>query len=834
MPELFLSVGAVIRIGLGLLSLIFTVHLVRTGTNNEENRWFVATLAIFTVVFFLSAGMNSSVRAPLWVWIFPVIMTIYGVMVASFAQFIYVYLGNSFPTEKRVVRIVSVLGVVFITVRGVVYATSGESAENLGEMNVAFLTAYIWIFVLVFRKHRLVRRTVGVREAHALAPYFIVLLLFFTNGLLFTVVADGLINPWVRVSIQTIIDTAILVILVAGNLHFSPTASTVQVKLVGITLGVVLIVLATTFSVIYPLGYEYKNAEAFRPGVHGAALSFQPLDTGGYSVDGTRAHVDITQGNVLESDGFQYEKVEIGFPFTFYGVAYDSVHVDGIGDVAFADHEVLSSRTDPEFSFNLWTHIREAFDDHPRIAVFAGASNAESIQTSVSRSDSSMIVTWESVPENRSETSPDDNFVVQIDLYISGEIQFRYSGYSGLSQYRGLYPGDRETNGEHNSSLNFSTDLPWQVGPREPLMETLLTVASLQRRTDAYPLLIIMIVALLLVLGTFPLLFRTSILSPLNQLLVGVQSVNAGELDTSVPIQTNDEIGQLTGHFNEMTTSLRGATRELEDRVARRTAELSNSLEDLHATQAQLVEQEKLASLGALTAGIAHEIKNPLNFVNNFAEVSEEMSQEIIEALKSGNIDEARELAAELGTNSGQIAKHGRRADSIVKSMMQHARGGTSEMESIEVNTYLEEYINLAWHGMRARDDGFSAEVKREFDPAVGSINAMPQELGRVILNLLNNAFDAIRESENATVTVATRALDGAVEVTVSDSGPGIPIEIREKIFEPFFTTKATGEGTGLGLSLSHDIITKGHGGKMEVGNSASGGAMFTLLLPTH
>jgi len=238
----------------------------------------------------------------------------------------------------------------------------------------------------------------------------------------------------------------------------------------------------------------------------------------------------------------------------------------------------------------------------------------------------------------------------------------------------------------------------------------------------------------------------------------------------------------------------------------------------LQATQAQLVEQEKLASLGALTAGIAHEIKNPLNFVNNFAEVSSELTQEIIEALEAGDTDEAKSIASELTSNSEQITKHGKRADSIVRSMMQHAHGGKSELESIELNTYLEEYVNLAWHGMRARDDGFSAEIKRDFDPAVGKIRAMPQELGRVILNLLNNAFDAIREIDHATVTVATRQLErNHIELTVSDNGPGIPEDIREKIFEPFFTTKATGEGTGLGLSLSYDIITKAHGGTMTV-----------------
>lgn len=263
-------------------------------------------------------------------------------------------------------------------------------------------------------------------------------------------------------------------------------------------------------------------------------------------------------------------------------------------------------------------------------------------------------------------------------------------------------------------------------------------------------------------------------------------------------------------------------------------AKLAHSLEELHATQAQLIEQEKLASLGSLTAGIAHEIKNPLNFVNNFAEVSRELVDELTEALAAGNTDEAAAIMADLRANADQIAKHGKRADGIVRAMMQHARGGASEKEVINVNDFVGEYVGLAWHGMRARDHGFQADVERAFSDDAGTILAQPQELGRVLVNLLNNAFQALLTAgtTNAIVLVATRRLGSSVEITISDNGPGIPVDIRSKIFEPFFTTKATGEGTGLGLSLSYDIITKGHGGTMTVRESAQGGAEFVLTLP--
>lgn len=268
------------------------------------------------------------------------------------------------------------------------------------------------------------------------------------------------------------------------------------------------------------------------------------------------------------------------------------------------------------------------------------------------------------------------------------------------------------------------------------------------------------------------------------------------------------------------------------ERELEQAREVETAYERLKATQAQLVEQEKLASLGALTAGIAHEIKNPLNFVNNFAEVNAELTAEAIEALKNGKPEEARSLLADLEDNSHQIAKHGERADSIVRAMMQHARGGKSELESVSVNAFVEEYANLAWHGIRAKDHEFQLELVRDYDENAGAVEVLPQEMGRVILNLLSNAFAAVRDIGQPRVTLRTARQNGQVLISVADNGPGIPAEVQDRIFEPFFTTKPTGEGTGLGLSLSHDIVTKGHGGTMEAVESSDGGAEFRVLLP--
>jgi len=305
-----------------------------------------------------------------------------------------------------------------------------------------------------------------------------------------------------------------------------------------------------------------------------------------------------------------------------------------------------------------------------------------------------------------------------------------------------------------------------------------------------------------------------------------------GETDPSE--EAKDVLIRFAGAFDLAYTRFEDIQKAEEDlvRLKEEKARTESALKDLQSTQEQLIEQEKLASLGSLTAGIAHEIKNPLNFVNNFAEVSVEMAEELKEAAASGDTEEVASIVQELMDNAEQIAKHGKRADSIVKSMMQHARGGASTVEEVDFNEYVDEYAGLAWHGMRARDHGFQAEVEKNLDPAIGKANIQPQEFGRVLLNLFNNAFDAAKDVEDACVVVTTRLEEGSIVLTVSDNGPGVPEDIREKIFEPFFTTKATGEGTGLGLSLSYDIITKVHGGTMTVGSSEQGGAEFTITLP--
>jgi len=290
---------------------------------------------------------------------------------------------------------------------------------------------------------------------------------------------------------------------------------------------------------------------------------------------------------------------------------------------------------------------------------------------------------------------------------------------------------------------------------------------------------------------------------------------------------------------------------ELEVLVKERTAELEaqkeellNALDELKATQAQLVQSEKMASLGELTAGIAHEIQNPLNFVNNFAEVNEELITELVQALNTGDSKEAIALANDIKENEQKISQHGKRADAIVKGMLQHSRTSNGQKEPTDINALADEYLRLSYHGLRAKDKTFNAAIHSDFDPAAGKINIMAQDIGRVLLNLINNAFYAVTEKKKLlspelssgfmpAVTVSTKKTEDSIEIRVSDNGNGVPQKVIDKIFQPFFTTKPTGQGTGLGLSLSYDIV-KAHGGEISIETKEGEGSVFMITLPLN
>ena len=265
---------------------------------------------------------------------------------------------------------------------------------------------------------------------------------------------------------------------------------------------------------------------------------------------------------------------------------------------------------------------------------------------------------------------------------------------------------------------------------------------------------------------------------------------------------------------------------------------LEKTLTELKSTQSQLIQSEKMASLGELTAGIAHEIQNPLNFVNNFSEVNKELLVEMKDEMNKGNLDDANAIANDVMDNEEKINQYGKRADAIVKGMLQHSRRSSGQKEPTDINALADEYFRLAYHGLRAKDKDFKATAKTDYDETIGKINIIPQDIGRVILNLITNAFYAVTEKKRAasedyepTVAVSTKELNSKVEVSVKDNGNGIPRKVLDKIFQPFFTTKPTGQGTGLGLSLSYDIV-KAHGGELRVETKEGEGAEFIIQLP--
>jgi signal transduction histidine kinase len=330
--------------------------------------------------------------------------------------------------------------------------------------------------------------------------------------------------------------------------------------------------------------------------------------------------------------------------------------------------------------------------------------------------------------------------------------------------------------------------------------------------------------------------------------------VGKGDLTQRIEKPGKDEIGELGRAFNRMTEDLLLTRKELDESNVSLSAanhSLNTTLNELKSAQVQLIQSEKLASLGELTAGIAHEIQNPLNFVNNFSEVNAELIDELktkrLKPEPERNKELEDEILNDIKANEEKIIYHGKRADAIVKGMLQHSRNSSGQKEPTDINALADEYLRLSYHGLRAKDKSFNATMKTNFDGSIGKINIITQDIGRVLLNLFNNAFYADSERQKAenekvnsekheyipTVSVSTKKLDGHIEIRVKDNGNGIPQNIIDKIFQPFFTTKPTGEGTGLGLSLAYDII-KAHRGELKVESRQNEGSEFVIRLPVE
>ena len=437
-----------------------------------------------------------------------------------------------------------------------------------------------------------------------------------------------------------------------------------------------------------------------------------------------------------------------------------------------------------------------------------------------------MTVTWADVPRLRTREPLTFRVTLQADGVVEAVYDRVPSSASGGRLLWGLAPRPLA----YADLRTARPDPAYQIGPGEVHVEDFEAThrARSGRLATAFAGLAPGATALVVLL--FLAVFQGSLIQPLRRLLVGVRRVRSGDLDAELALGTRDEFGRLADGFNGMTTALRRYATEMEGLVAERTAALEEA-------QDRLVHQEKMASLGALTAGIAHEIKNPLNFVTNFAGLTAELADELA---AETDPDERAALLADIRGNVSKIEAHGRRADAIVRSMMDHARTGTGERRAVRLDRLVEEYAGLAAHADRARHPDRAVPVVLDLAGDGASVEVAAEDVGRAVVNLVDNALDAVRQRAAAegegyapAVTVSTASADGVAVVRVEDNGPGIAPEVAAQVFDPFFTTKPTGEGTGLGLSLSHDIVVQGHGGTLTIEPVADGGAAFVITLPT-
>ena len=384
--------------------------------------------------------------------------------------------------------------------------------------------------------------------------------------------------------------------------------------------------------------------------------------------------------------------------------------------------------------------------------------------------------------------------------------------------------------------LNSATNLGIWINVLIFIVVGLIIILDLVKKRRSAKIFIIAVTPCLLANVLYK-LYSSEVISQLS-LMWGVLVMNWSLFDRFKRLQV-ENAQQALEQEEERNRLMAQQKVELEIQVADRTAELSQSLTNLKATQTQLIQSEKMASLGELTAGIAHEIQNPLNFVNNFSEVSIELLGELKDESEAGNKEEVIAIANDLTENLEKIHHHGKRADSIVKGMLQHSRTGTGERQLTDINTLAEEFLKLSYHGLRSKDKDFNADMITHLDKALPKINIVQQDIGRVLLNLFNNAFYAVNEKKKNAgivyrpeVTISTATAERQVTIKVKDNGNGVPAAIKDKIMQPFFSTKPTGQGTGLGLSLSYDIIVKGLGGNIYIESEEGNFSEFTVVIP--
>ncbi|MEM1054205.1 MAG: ATP-binding protein [Bacteroidota bacterium] len=820
MDTFALTASALPRFTLVVLTGVMWVAFALRARTSRSGVWLVVMIGGFVIHHAAQVGLYAYFSGDILNLLIP--LTWSSVFVATWASvgFAYRSSGDPFARESRIV--IGLTAVLAFGFAAYVHVTRGEgigygfTPVDLLASGLVFLHIAITIVVLA-RRVRSPETPETTRRA----------LRAFTSavsiGLVFPVIIFlrevGVISPWLDEQLSLVAWAVMLMAILTAHVNYAPEPTSFLVKVVGFAF----VAIVTALGVASAVAFRTPLAA---PGPPPTGLLFEPDADGGYTLTAADERLsDDTAGEALALADGQFVRVPLGFAFPFADRLWREVIVADDGYVWFGSEtrvfrsEVYSGTTTP------W------------VAPFLLGLSLEAGDVRLARDSTSATITWREVSLSGADSS--QTVTAQLVLRSSGAVAFRYGRVPpGRVWVRGLSQGETDAAG-YQPLVPGAT-----LAAGRAAVENRWAARRRAEHERAMPFAWLILGAGAVVLLAFPVYLREGLTRPLRRLLDGVRRAARGDLGADVEVGARDEIGLLTEDFNRMTGSLREADAalrayadELETRVDERTAELATSLEDLKAAQAQLVQQEKMASLGALTAGIAHEIKNPLNFVNNFASLSRELVDELDEETDP---DEREALLADLRANAEKIEEHGRRADRIVRDMMDHARTGGGERHLLDLNALVSEYATLAYHGMRARYPEHSIALDLDLAPEAGKVEIVAQEIGRVLINLVDNAFDATRQVQRPEangaapppVTVRTRREADAVEIRIEDSGPGISPEVAARIFEPFFTTKPTGEGTGLGLSMSYDIVTHGHGGSLTVESVPGEGATFIVRLP--
>jgi signal transduction histidine kinase len=877
MPRFYFQPLSFVLLAALTITVFLTGYLATIRSKRADLRILFTYMIAYTA--FLTIGLLIYTVMTEWrAYLIPLLFVGIAVTVTGFVHFAYAFLSNPFRREMRVVLTVLVGGTLAYTAHVVAQiVTNGQALDvNVTIVPGAAMLVDAWVFILLVRKalhleradrgeasaeHALPASAEGgsrpgwlravellrhatTNDARAHRALLAVSATHIALRIEAALWAIGYIPFSLHVTLFYSIELVFVCMLIWVYVSYSPQPTTLRVKLAGLTLATTLLFLGIGGAYSYSTEHLFALGKGLLPDYR--AMRFDPVQGGGYRATVVASLPDDTAAMTELMPPVKGQPrpgsiaVALPFRFPFAGRWWDSAHVSRFGTVCFgADFEpTLSSDfhslylrlSAPKITPMLYGSTERLFGDR----VFCAGDRRRA------------VITWQRVRMSNSlypgGISKPGTF--RLILYADGAVQWEYpdANIHGLAELSSGAPTGvkRVAPGATvNASEAFRTDYLMQY-------RTLVHHAML-------PMLYLILAAALFIVVFLPWLYGASLVKPLAVLLEGVRRVNTGRLDVRLPVHSSDELGSLSTSFNLMTSSLQQSERALKDyaetleqKVESRTAELHRSLHRLQETQAQLIQAEKMASLGQLTAGIAHELRNPLNFITNFSTLSKNLLDELPDA---STAEERAEILAEIEINLRRIEEHGRRADAIIRSMMLHARSDGAQRQSSDINLLLDEAVNRSYHSLKAAGDQLDVRLERRLLPELPRIAVAPQEISRVFLNIVQNglyalgrkalslssqATDAPFEEQAVfapTLSVSTDVAQTHVVIRIRDNGTGIPSGIREKIFQPFFTTKPAGEGTGLGLSIGYDIIT-GHGGTVAVESLQGQYTEFVITLP--